>query len=152
MNNCFYIFKASLAARIFFYIFAAFAFFIFFNGTIEASSFPERQCFPKIQNINFIDSGRIGKWFFSFSKQDCSDWLNDFVEFSPFVSSESKSVANKKANETCNQRYSWMVKGCLEQFPHEPLACALLSWIIYFLLGCLIGYVATKIYNKLFFP
>ena len=152
MNNHFFIFETSLTTRILFYICFTLALFIFFNSDIEAFPFPERQCFSKVENIDLVKASSIWGRVVYFSDQDRSNWPNDFVEFSSFVSVNGKTVTNEKPNENSGYSQDWIFKHLIEEFPHEPLACLLLAWCIYGFLGCLIGYMILRIYYRLLFP
>ena len=112
MNNIFSIFVRPSDHSIYIYIdiLTAFAFLVIFNGSVKAFSFPEGDLFTYQDKNHIPIPSEIGTWIISHTQERLTYGVDQPVEFFPFVSINSKPIADKIPNKStydgkCNAFY-----------------------------------------------
>ena len=74
--------------------------------------------------------------------------IDQAVEFMSSVTTDSKPIANKEANETPYKTKDWFIDYLLKKFPHtDPFAVEVLIRIAYAIAGYITGYLLVKLWR-----
>jgi len=132
-------------------VFIAFACFVIFNGPVEAFSLPEGKLFAYQGESNHPGSFEIGTGgTISHTQEIVTHGIDQAVELMSSVTTDSKPVANKEADETPYKTKDWFIDYLLKKFPHaDPFAVEVLIRIAYPIAGYIIGYLLVKLWRIL---
>ncbi len=127
-------------------VFIVFAFLVIFNGPVEASSFPEGEFLAYQGERNHPGSLEIGTGTILHTQEVMTHGIDQAVELMSSVTTDSKPIANKEANETPYKAKDWFIDYLLKKFPHaDPFAVEVLIRIAYPIAGYIIGYLLVKL-------